>query len=631
MQGNGFKIFLAVLFFALSGYYLYPTAQNYFIKKEVSGLSGEELVAYQKENLAKIRNVEEKALKLGLDLLGGMHVTLEVRVEALIRELATDTDDAFNEVLAAATAEVENSDESIIDLFVAEFTRRDPNARLSRYFRNETAGITRRSSNEDVAAFLRTEASEAVTRAISIIRDRVDRYGVTEPSIQQQGSRRVIVELPGIDDPDRIRGLLRGTARLEFRLMVDPADNVRTLQRVIEFYETGTGSSATGVDSLARAEADSSVVASADTTLDVNDLLNNDNTNSGNALLDVMQPLGQGVTFGRVAEQDTAKVNALMKDPAVVALLPRGIKYMYTSSSVGTTAEGLEVYDLLGVRNEIELTGDVITDARVDFDQFTNVPEVTMTMNSEGSRTWARLTGANVGSNVAIVLDDVVYSYPNVLQRITGGRSNITNLANQAEAQDIVTVLKSGALPAPVEIVQESTVGPSLGAASIRAGLYSIMIGLSIVVLFMIVYYRTSGIIADMALILNLIFIIGIMAGFNATLTLPGIAGMVLTIGMAVDANVLIFERVREEQSTGKTLKAAMEGGYSKALSAIFDGNITTFFVGVILYSFGIGPIQGFAVTLMAGILSSMFTAIVFTRIIMDYVVVNKKVPISFG
>ena len=321
----------------------------------------------------------------------------------------------------------------------------------------------------------------------------------------------------------------------------------------------------------------------------------------------------------------------MLNEAGVKALMPRGVTFMYTSSPVATTTDGHEVYDLLGVRDEIELTGDVITDARVDFEQLTNTPEVTMTMNSEGSRTWARLTGANVGSNVAIVLDGVVYSYPNVLQRITGGRSNITNLANQAEAQDIVTVLKSGALPAPVEIVQESTVGPSLGQASIRAGLNSVLFGLMLVALFMIVYYRTSGIVADLALILNLIFILGILAGFHATLTLPGIAGIVLTIGMAVDANVLIFERVREEQSTGKTLKAAIEGGYSKALSAIFDANITTFFVGVILYSFGIGPIQGFAVTLMAGILSSMFTAIVFTRIIMDYVVVEKKKSVSFG
>jgi preprotein translocase subunit SecD len=254
-----------------------------------------------------------------------------------------------------------------------------------------------------------------------------------------------------------------------------------------------------------------------------------------------------------------------------------------------------------------------------------------MTMNSDGARTWARLTGANVGKNVAIVLDGVVYSYPNVIQRITGGRSNITGLASREEANDIVTVLKSGALPAPVEIVEESTVGPSLGRASIRAGLTSVLFGLLAVALFMIFYYRTGGVIADLALILNLIFILGILAGFGATLTLPGIAGIVLTIGMAVDANVLIFERVREEQTTGKTLKASIEGGYAKALSAIFDANITTFFVGVILYSFGVGPIQGFAVTLMAGILSSMFTAIVFTRIIFDYMVIERRMMVSYG
>lgn len=626
MKGNGFKLFLTVFFLALTGYYLYPSVQNYMITKKVGSMSSEDAATYETENFAKMQAVEEKALKLGLDLLGGMHVTLEVRVEALIAELASDVDPAFTEILNVASSSAATSDVSIIDLFIEEFERRDPNARLSRYFRNEAAGITRRSSNEDVAAYLRLEADEAVTRAISIIRDRVDRYGVSEPNIQQQGTRRVVVELPGIDDPDRIRGLLKGTARLEFRLMIDPAENVRTLQRVIEYYETGSDLTSADVSQ------DSTVIAAADTTLDINDILNGDSAKtSGNALLDVMQPLGQNVTFGRVAEQDTAKVTALLKDPGVLALMPRGISFMYTSSPMGTTADGHEVYDLLGVRNEIELTGDVITDARVDFEQFTNVPEVTMTMNSEGSRTWARLTGANVGHNIAIVLDNVVYSYPNVLGRIAGGRSNITNLANQAEAQDIVTVLKSGALPAPVEIVQESTVGPSLGQASIKAGLNSVMFGLMLVAVFMIFYYRTSGIVADLALILNLIFILGILAGFNATLTLPGIAGIVLTIGMAVDANVLIFERVREEQSTGKTLKAAIEGGYSKALSAIFDANITTFFVGVILYSFGIGPIQGFAVTLMAGILSSMFTAIVFTRIIMDYAVVDKKSAVSFG
>jgi len=618
MQGNGFKIFLTVFFLAMSGYYLYPSAQKYFINQDMEGLSDTELAAYEQENLVKIRTVEEKALSLGLDLLGGMHVTLEVRVEALIRELATDVDDAFEEVLAAASEKAAlSTDGAILSTFVEEFESRDSNALLSRYFRNEAANITRRSSNSEVAQYLQTEADEAVTRAISIIRDRVDRYGVTEPSIQKQGTRRVIVELPGIDDPERIRGLLKGTARLEFHLMVDPAENLRALQRVIDFYE----------DEVDSTEA----AAAADTTFDVNEILDPTQAASNNKLLEIFQPSGQSVEFGIVVEEDTAAVNLLLKDPAVADLLPRDISYMYTSSPVATTADGLEVYSLLGVRNDIELTGDVITDARVDFEQFTNVPEVSMTMNSEGARTWARLTGANVGNNVAIVLDGVVYSFPNVLQRITGGRSNITNLDSQEEAQDIVTVLKSGALPAPVEIVEESTVGASLGQASIRAGLNSVLFGLLLVALFMIVYYRTSGMIADLALILNLVFIIGILAGFNATLTLPGIAGIVLTIGMAVDANVLIFERVREEQSTGKTLKAAIEGGYSKARSAIFDANITTFFVGVILYSFGVGPIQGFAVTLMAGILSSMFTAIVFTRIIMDYLVIEKRMTVSFG
>ncbi|NNE70379.1 MAG: protein translocase subunit SecD [Rhodothermales bacterium] len=617
MQGNGFKIFLIGFFLVLSGYYLYPSVQNYFINQQMEALSEEERADYEQDNMSNIRQVREKALKLGLDLLGGMHVTLEVRVEALIRELATDTDELFDDVLAAALADADRTGVPIIDAFVSEFESRDSEARLSRYFRNDDLGITRRSTNSEVAAYLRTEASEAVDRAIEIIRDRVDRYGVTEPSIQKQGTRRIIVELPGIDDEERIRGLLRGTARLEFRLMGDPQELTRSLQSIIQYYEPEVDSSETD--------------AAADTTLGVDQLLAQSETGPTNTLLDVMQPVGQGVTFGRVSEQDTSAVNQLLKDPRVQDFLPQGVTLMYTSSPIGTTEDGFEVFDLLGVRGEVELGGETITDARVDFDQFTNVPEVTMTMNSEGSRTWARLTGANVGRNVAIVLDNVVYSYPVVEQRITGGRSNISGLDSREEASDIVTVLKSGALPAPVEIVGERTVGPSLGQASIRAGLNSVILGLVMVALFMIFYYRTAGVVANLALVLNLIFVMGILAGFNATLTLPGIAGLVLTIGMAVDANVLIFERIREEQNSGRTLKAAIAGGYSKALSAIFDANITTFFVGVILYSFGIGPIQGFAVTLMAGILSSMFTAIVFTRIIFDYLVIDRRMTVSLG
>jgi preprotein translocase subunit SecD len=288
------------------------------------------------------------------------------------------------------------------------------------------------------------------------------------------------------------------------------------------------------------------------------------------------------------------------------------------------------VYDILAVRSEVELSGDVITDARVEFDP-SNRPEVSMTMDSEGARTWARITGANVGKQVAIVLDGVVYSYPNVNERITGGRSSISGLDSRQEAQDIVTVLKSGALPAPVEIIEERTVGPSLGAESIRAGFLSVAVGLLLVALFMIVYYRTAGIVADLALLLNVIFVLGVLAAFNATLTLPGIAGIVLTIGMAVDANVLIFERIREELTSGKTVKAATDTGYEKALSAILDANITTFFVGAILFSFGVGPIQGFAVTLMIGIVSSLFTAIVVTRIVIDYLLAERRQSVNYG
>jgi preprotein translocase subunit SecD len=267
----------------------------------------------------------------------------------------------------------------------------------------------------------------------------------------------------------------------------------------------------------------------------------------------------------------------------------------------------------------------------VQFDQQTNQPAVSMTMNSEGARTWSRLTGANVGKQVAIVLDNIVYSNPVVEQRITGGRSSIDGLESRQEAEDIVTILRSGSLPAPVNIIQERTVGPSLGEASIRAGLISVIVGLLLVVLFMIMYYRTAGVVADIALLLNLILILGILAGFGATLTLPGIAGIVLTIGMAVDANVLIYDRVREEQNTGKTLRAAIAAGYEQSLSAILDANITTFFMGVILYSFGVGPVQGFAVTLMAGILSSLFTAIIVTRLIFDYMVEERQMDVSYG
>ena len=646
MQGNGLKVGFVLFFLALSLWYLFPTAQNYYYNSQKAALDEEARAEYEQENFSAIRTAQENALKLGLDLQGGMHVTLEVGLRDLLAELAGERrDETFDEVLAAANARSVEDDASLIDAFVQEFEARDPNARLSRYFRADGI-IDRRSSNAEVAAYLQSQADEAIVRAIEIIRNRVDRFGVTEPSIQRQGSRRIVVELPGIDDAERVRNLLKGTARLEFRLMAEPAELNRSVQQIIEFYERDVAaleSDTTEADTTQAqtdaaeplpdvADADTTDAAEDDSTFDVSTLLDEEGgiAEAGNPFLDVVQPLGQGVIFGRVSEQDSAKANALLRDPKVQAMLPRDVELLYTANPTLSTEDGLEFYDLLGVRTEAELTGDVITDASVDFNQ-SNQAEVSMTMNSEGATTWARLTGANINKNVAIVLDGVVYSYPTVIDRIVGGRSSITGLDSREEATDIVTVLKSGALPAPVQIVEERTVGPSLGQASIRAGFTSVMVGLLIVALFMIFYYRTGGIVADLALLINLIFILGILAGFKATLTLPGIAGIVLTIGMAVDANVLIFERIREEQASGKTLKASVEGGYAKALSAIIDANITTFFVGVILYSFGVGPIQGFAVTLMAGILASLFSAIVFTRIIFDYMILERRMDVNYG
>lgn len=673
MQNNGFKILLTVFFIGLCVWYLWPSAQTFYYNQQMDNMEEAEREAFFQANYESIQAAQQRSLKLGLDLLGGMHVTMEVRVDELLRGLAQDPDESFEEVVQIATQRNLEEGVSVIDAFVEEFEARDPDARLSRFFRNPDRDITRRSTNDEVADYLRAQSDEAVERAIEIIRNRVDRYGVTEPSIQRQGSRRVVVELPGVDDPERVRNLLRGTAQLEFRLMADPEELTRSLQDIIAYYDeidpaeledelqdalegmpddderldeselpgvVGGDAPAPDQDVAStdpQAAADDEAVQemleeSDDPDAALDELLAQEGGDlaSGNPLLDVMQPMGQSVVFGYVSEPDTAVANQLLRRDEPRAMLPPNIELMYGSRTAGTDPRGFEILELLGVREEVELAGETVTNARVDFDE-TNRPRVSLSMDSDGARTWARITGANVGNQVAIVLDGVVYSYPVIQDRIVGGQTSITGLQSRQEAQDIVNVLMSGALPAPVDIVQERTVGPSLGAASIRAGFISVVGGLLLVALFMIMYYRTAGVVADLALLINIIFILGILAGFEATLTLPGIAGIVLTIGMAVDANVLIFDRIREEQRAGKTLRAAINGGYAKALSAIFDANITTFFVGVILYSFGVGPIQGFAVTLMAGILASLFSAIIITRIIFDYMVEEKKLSVSYG
>jgi len=607
MKQNGAKIGFTIAFLAISIYYLWPTVAYMLEQNYIEGLPEAERVEYVEENEGKLDRLRSEKLSLGLDLQGGMHVTLEVLTSQLVLELAGENaDSTLENVIRTASQQALQNDTDFIDEMVTVFEQRDPNARLSRYYRSDAANITRRSSNEEIQQYLKDQRDAAVGRAIEIIRTRVDRYGVTEPSILKQGNNRVVVELPGVANKERVRNLLKGTARLEFRLAADPDQLNTAKQQIIDYFNR-------------QAEADTTV--------------ENAGQQGGNALLEVLNPRGRNqYVFGYAAGDDTARVSDLLQREDVQQYMPRNTELMWGAAPFQTLEEqGAELFELIGVRSQVELTGEVIDEARVTFEPATNQPQVAMNMNSEGARRWARITGANIGKPIAIVLDGYVYSYPNVNSKISNGRSVIEGLEGVAEAEDLVNILLSGALPAPLEIIEERTVGATLGEESIQSGFYSTMIGLVIVAIFMIIYYHRGGSIADLALILNIVFILGILAAFNATLTLPGIAGIVLTIGMAVDANVLIFDRIREEQRTGKTLRASIDNGYANAMSAIVDANVTTFFVGIILYSFGVGPIKGFAVTLMAGIASSLFSAIVITRVVIDYLTRDKTAEVSFG
>lgn len=605
MQGNGTKIGFIVAFLAVSIYYLIPTIQYSLEQNVIDGLIEPEKTQYQTDNAERLADLNEDKLKLGLDLQGGIYVTLEVGTPQLIGELAGDARDALlDSVLEVARNNSVTSDTDFVTEFVAEFERRDPNARLSRYYRSDSQNIDRRSTNEEVSAFLSAQSLDAVDRAVEIIRNRIDRFGVAEPSIVKLGTNRIVVELPGIEDKERVRSLLKGTARLEFRLAPDATELQNSSQQVFALFDT-RAQLALEQDSL--------------------------NPDAGlNQLFTVLSPSQNAYAFGFANESDTAKVNELLNDDEVKALLPRNTELMWSARTL-TFQDGSEAIELFGVRSEAELTGEVIEDAGIAFDPATNVPEVTMSMNRQGGQTWSRITGANIGRPIAIVLDGYIYTYPNVESKISNGRSNINGLDGINEAEDLVNILLSGALPAPLEIIEERTVSATLGEASIEAGFNSTMVGLVIVAIFMIIYYRAGGAVADLALVLNILFILGILAAFKATLTLPGIAGIVLTIGMAVDANVLIFDRIREEQRSGKTYGAAIESGFNNAMSAIFDANITTFIVALILFGFGAGPIKGFALTLMAGIVSSLFSALIITRVVVDYLSRVRDNKVSFG
>ena len=642
MKEFRFRLIIIVAAIALAVYLLYPTYLDYqnnkVIKKSLETYKEElkksdpELTISETEKLVKTREDsilavnpsfvkdKEDRIKLGLDLQGGMRVVLEVNTGKLLEKLAKNPDETFRTVLANAKKESEQTDESIVDLVAKGLQAKG--IRLSRYFGSI------RDDDDKIISELKKSTEDAVSRAMEIIRNRVDQYGVSEPSIQRQGTRRIIVELPGIAREEEAKHLLQGTALLEFRIVRD-ADFTFPIMQKIDNVLAGKYE-----DSTKAASENGEETATKDTTGTASDTseaeLSEEEFKAKHPFFAIVRIDPQGRSAeGYVPADERNKLEMILNRPDVQKVIPNNVEFKF-SAKTEKDANGKEFYRLFLVNKEPELTGGVITDAQANIDPNTSTPIVTMTMNSEGATEWARITGANVGKRIAIMLDGAIFSAPVVKGKITGGRSQIEGMADLNEAKLLEIVLKAGALPAPVDVIEERTVGPSLGEDSINKGLTSVALGYILVGFFMIIYYRKAGTIAAAALIFTILFILGVLAGFKATLTLPGIAGIILTIGMAVDANVLIFERIREEMATGKTVKASIDSGFSRAYSAIIDSNITTFFTGIILYQFGTGPIQGFALTLMIGIATSLFSALVITRVILD-MMVAKNIPVTVG
>ena len=602
------------------------------------------------------QEVKENELGLGLDLRGGMHVVLEVSPVEIVKALSGNSKDpSFVKALARAQEMQKNSQEKFTTLFAEAYREIEPTGRLSRIFSNTvTRGkISYESSNAEVINVIDKEVNDAIERSFNILRTRVDKFGVNQPNIQRLGnSGRIQIELPGIDNPDRVRKLLQGMANLEFWEVWTPEevspyfvqlnDHLTKLEKSGALNLGATSSAKAGKaegttpatvqdaaaeDVLAQAAATPDSIA---TTADSGAVASADQPKADSAAALDSLAMEQGGVLARLFTQmpggiganvrDTARINDIFARSDVRAIFPPNMKFLWgVKPLVGDDRqEFVEFYAVKKGRDgKAPMTGEAVNDARQDFDQ-NGRPEINMTMTPAGAKRWAKLTGDNVGRQVAIVLDNYVYSAPVVQGEITGGNSSITGNFAIEEAKDLANILKAGKMPAPTRIVEEAIVGPSLGQEAINQGLISTLAGLLVVVIFMIAYYRKGGFIADLALIFNVFFILGILAQFGAALTLPGIAGIVLTLGMAVDANVLIFERMREEAAKGLSLREVINKGYDKAFMTIFDANVTTFLAGFILYYFGSGPVKGFAITMMLGIVTSFFTSVFISRLLIE-------------
>ena len=641
MQNKGIIVFLTVLVTVLCLYYLSFTLVSNGVQKKATEYAMDDsgnvdfarrqsyLDSVWREPVYKFlgfpftyQEVKETELGLGLDLQGGMHVTLEVSPVEIVRGLAGNSKDpAFNQAVELATERAKTTNDKFVNLFQQAWSETTDNRQLNSVFATAAnrGRISLETSDSEILGIIDTEIENAIDRSFNILRTRIDRFGTSQPNIQRiQGSGRIQIELPGVDNQERVRNLLQGVAKLQF-------------WEVAEINEFGDALQ--NVNSMLVAEAQAQKPATAETEPTLSDTTDLES--------DLARQLAEGAAsddasglevsplfsllkanYGLVYEiRDTLAINRILNRDDVKSLLPRDIRLLWSVKP--QKADNLELLELHAIKaprgsDQAPLEGDVITDARQSFDQSSR-PAVSMQMNADGARRWRKLTGENIGRRIAVVLDDYVYTAPSVQGEIPSGQSEITGNFTIEEAKDLANILKSGALPAPTRIVEEAIVGPTLGKEATKQGITSMIAGLLLVVMFMVAYYAKGGFVAIAALLFNIFFILGILAQLGTALTLPGIAGIVLTIGMSIDANVLIFERIKEELRNGAGLLQAISSGYDKAFSAILDSNVTTFLTGAILYALGQGPVKGFAIVLMIGIASSFFSSVFITRVIVHW------------
>ena len=590
----------------------------------------------EKESLreqGKLTQIESKIIRQGLDLKGGMFIALEADIPNLVKNLASNRNQKFDDLLLEVTNDFKSNEGSnFFDIFRNKVQSSD--IKIVRYFHEYGSNI------DDIISSLEEETEDSINRVLEILQNRIDQFGVAEPTIQKQGKYRILVELAGVQDSERARSLLQSTALLEFYLLKNNAstteiitqlDNILKKNVSNEELEKLISETSTSNENNTEGLTDNNVTTVdeifGETTSNFSDSIE---TKSDLAVDSPFQSLIEFVQGDMVVK--TKNVYALKKllddDGAKLKLKSSSGQFLFSNNSetIGTSGEYFRLYYLESLP---ELTGGVVEKAKANLGSLgggnAGLPVVSLDMNSEGAKTWSRVTGANIGQRIAIVLDNKVHMAPNIREKIPGGRTQIEGFADINEAKDIAIILRAGALPAPVDIVEERTVGPSLGADSISSGQKSILIGLGIVFIFMLIYYKASGGIANFALIWNIILILAVLASLGATLTLPGIAGLILTVGMCIDSNVIIFERIREELRKGKTPKSAIEAGYNRAITTIIDANLTTVIASLVLYQFGTGPIKGFATVLFWGILISMFTAVYVTRTIF-YTITKKSI-----